>query len=332
MFRKPKRKIKALRPKTSEDDGKNEEQQVQQPDAADSEGLGEHGESITTSTTRELLEEARKRVKQSSTTATTTALAANATTPLQKSSAGGIMHTYNTSKENPVTAHDLLVVSTAEHHPAAADAAPHNNNTVSDGIFRNAQRNAFHAGPLRAAASVRVTARFDYQPDVCKDYKDTGFCGFGDTCIYLHDRGDTLTGWQLDQQWEQEQKAKREQQQREMQDYAAGKPTQHKKHSNNNDEETVDDGLPFACHLCREPFKNPVVTACGHYFCEACIMNRVRHESEQCPICGRDTGSVFNQPTKLLAKKRRVLGRLASNADDSWEQYAQALSASTKTS
>lgn len=215
MFRKPKRKLKALRPKTSEED---EEQQAQQPDAANSKYPDEQYESTTSagSTTRELLEEARKRVKQSSTTVATTALKST-TTQSQKISAGsGIMHTYNTSKEKPITAHDL-VVSTAEHHPAAADAAaPHSSdNTISDGIFRNAQRNAFHAGPLRAAASVRVTARFDYQPDVCKDYKDTGFCGFGDTCIYLHDRGDTLTGWQLDQQWEQEQKAKKEQQQRE---------------------------------------------------------------------------------------------------------------------
>jgi RING finger protein 113A len=29
-------------------------------------------------------------------------------------------------------------------------------------------------GPLRANMYVRVSARFDYQPDVCKDYKETG--------------------------------------------------------------------------------------------------------------------------------------------------------------
>ena len=37
-------------------------------------------------------------------------------------------------------------------------------------------------GPLRAPAFVRTTARFDYQPDICKDYKETGFCGYGDQC------------------------------------------------------------------------------------------------------------------------------------------------------
>ena len=171
---------------------------------------------------------------------------------------------------------------------------------------------------------MRVTARLDYQPDICKDYKETGFCGFGDTCIYLHDRGDTLTGWQLEQQWEQEQKAKREQQQREMQDYAAGKRGGASSQNNDGSSSSSvepDDGLPFACHLCRAHFKHPVVTTCGHYFCEACIMNHVRQESEHCPICDKDTGSVFNQPTKLLAKKRKVLGVQQSKAEDSWEQY-----------
>ena len=41
-------------------------------------------------------------------------------------------------------------------------------------------------GPLRAPAFVRTTARFDYQPDICKDYKETGFCGYGDQCKYVH--------------------------------------------------------------------------------------------------------------------------------------------------
>ncbi|MCL7046562.1 hypothetical protein MKW94_028302 [Papaver nudicaule] len=34
-------------------------------------------------------------------------------------------------------------------------------------------------GPLRASAHIRTSARWDYQPDICKDYKETGYCGFG---------------------------------------------------------------------------------------------------------------------------------------------------------
>lgn len=32
---------------------------------------------------------------------------------------------------------------------------------------------------MRASAHIRVTARFDYQPDLCKDFKETGYCGYG---------------------------------------------------------------------------------------------------------------------------------------------------------
>lgn len=45
---------------------------------------------------------------------------------------------------------------------------------------------------------MRVSARFDYQPDICKDYKETGFCSYGDSCKFMHDRGDYKSGWELD--------------------------------------------------------------------------------------------------------------------------------------
>ena len=48
---------------------------------------------------------------------------------------------------------------------------------------------------------MRTTARFDYDPSICKDYKETGTCGYGDSCIYLHDRSDYKSGWQIEQEW-----------------------------------------------------------------------------------------------------------------------------------
>lgn len=53
-------------------------------------------------------------------------------------------------------------------------------------------------GPLRASQHVRTTVRFDYQPDICKDYKETGYCGYGDACKFVHDRGDYKSGWELE--------------------------------------------------------------------------------------------------------------------------------------
>lgn len=37
----------------------------------------------------------------------------------------------------------------------------------------------YRKGPLQAPQFLRSTVRWDYQPDICKDYKETGFCGFG---------------------------------------------------------------------------------------------------------------------------------------------------------
>ena len=61
-----------------------------------------------------------------------------------------------------------------------------------------AEKGAGTHGPLRAATNVRMTVRVDYQPDICKDYKETGYCGFGDACKFMHDRGDYKAGWELD--------------------------------------------------------------------------------------------------------------------------------------
>ena len=43
----------------------------------------------------------------------------------------------------------------------------------------NASSGMVRKGPIRAPEHLRATVRWDYQPDICKDYKETGFCGFG---------------------------------------------------------------------------------------------------------------------------------------------------------
>ena len=35
-------------------------------------------------------------------------------------------------------------------------------------------------GPVKAPTNIRTITITDYNPEVCKDYKQTGFCGFGD--------------------------------------------------------------------------------------------------------------------------------------------------------
>jgi RING finger protein 113A len=305
MFRKPKRKLK---------------ESIRRKDENDLVGTalarGQDGESDEEET-EELQREIARNKREKSGVGTRNASIKST----EKSPNDPVMHSYEANASSLLNAARDLVTSTAEHHPTTAPGGDKEHLiTREDGIYRGDQvRNKFHAGPIRAAAHVRVTARFDYQPDICKDYKETGFCGYGDTCIYLHDRGDTISGWQLEQQWEEQQKLKKEKQDREMHNFALGNREGNGK--SDDDAVIVDDGLPFACHLCREHFKEPVVTNCLHYFCESCIMNHVRTVSEACPICGKDTGSVFNLPSKLISKKRKVLGLEATNESDSWVQY-----------
>lgn len=99
-------------------------------------------------------------------------------------------------------------------------------------------------GPIRAPAHLRATVRWDYQPDICKDYKETGYCGFGDSCKFLHDRSDYKAGWQLEMDYAAQQKGDCESDEDD---------TKYEIHS---DEES----LPFKCFICRQSFANPVVT------------------------------------------------------------------------
>ena len=45
---------------------------------------------------------------------------------------------------------------------------------------------------------IKSSIRFDYKSGICKDFRDTGFCGFGDNCIFVHDRSDLYSGWEID--------------------------------------------------------------------------------------------------------------------------------------
>lgn len=97
-------------------------------------------------------------------------------------------------------------------------------------------------GPIRAPANLRATVRWDYQPDICKDYKETGFCGFGDSCKFLHDRSDYKHGWQLEREWNEGE-------------YQEGSDDDTKYEINMDEEE-----LPFKCVICRGRFVDPIVT------------------------------------------------------------------------
>ncbi|XP_019197518.1 PREDICTED: zinc finger CCCH domain-containing protein 1-like [Ipomoea nil] len=147
-------------------------------------------------------------------------------------------------------------------------------------------------GPLRASAHIRVSARFDYQPDICKDYKETGYCGYGDSCKFMHDRGDYKSGWQLEKEWDEAEKAKKRRMEMGMLD---------DEESAEQSDDDDDDALPFACFICRQPFVDPVMTKCKHYFCEHCALKH-HAKNKKCFVCNQPTLGIFNTAFEIRKK------------------------------
>ncbi|KAH6786102.1 hypothetical protein C2S51_038557 [Perilla frutescens var. frutescens] len=146
-------------------------------------------------------------------------------------------------------------------------------------------------GPLRASAHIRVSVRFDYQPDICKDYKETGYCGYGDSCKFMHDRGDYKPGWQLEKEWEDKEKARAKRMAKAMKDDDDDE-------SPEASDEEDDNALPFACFICRQPFEDPVVTKCKHYFCEHCALKH-HAKNKKCFVCNEPTLGIFNSAFEI---------------------------------
>ncbi|KAL0575685.1 RNA-splicing factor [Marasmius crinis-equi] len=162
-------------------------------------------------------------------------------------------------------------------------------------------------GPQRSNNStIRTVTIVDYQPDVCKDYKETGYCGFGDTCKFLHDRGTYLAGWQLDKLAENSK------------NQAAGD-------DDSDDSDSDDEDIPFACLICRKHYTDPIVTRCGHYFCSACAIKRFA-KTPKCAACGAPTGGMFNRADKILEKvnkKRKQKEEEDGNDDNDGEGHIE---------
>eukprot|EP00984_Skeletonema_dohrnii_P014207 scaffold5949_cov120-Skeletonema_dohrnii-CCMP3373.AAC.1 len=353
MFRKPKKKPSALRnsggsgatTSTTSSGSKqaNKKRPRQTRDSSSSDNDDNDNDDDGANNTSDLLQQIRQERSNNDNKKIKSLLNTSGTTKHKKISSG-MMHQYKSS--NVQLSAKEMATRTAEYHPANDNDSNNKDDDDNDNSdkaqnaalpsLQKAAHNPFHAGPLKATTFVRTTARFDYQPDICKDYKETGFCGFGDTCIYLHDRGDTKSGWQMEQEYEERKRGEEERKGREMERFmnsmmcgevGSGGGGVKKKKSGDDDDyfgnnkeddaKSANDGIPYACHICRGPFQNPVVTTCGHYYCESCMQTRIRESGlTTCPICQKDTHGVLNHAQKLVAKKRRLVGR-----DGSWEDY-----------
>ncbi|KAK1766519.1 hypothetical protein QBC33DRAFT_102742 [Phialemonium atrogriseum] len=187
-------------------------------------------------------------------------------------------------------------------------------------IQKNPDAPTRSVGPIKAPTNVRTVTQIDYAPDVCKDYKTTGFCGFGLNCKYLHDRSDHKQGWQLDREWETVTKGKK------IKGTVVASANRDKADGNNDDDEddAMLEDIPFVCIICKGPYREPVVTRCGHYFCEPCALTRYRRDPG-CAACGAGTNGMFNSAKrlkKLLERKRERAAKRRQEAIDAGEEVS----------
>ncbi|EFO86761.1 CRE-TAG-331 protein [Caenorhabditis remanei] len=143
----------------------------------------------------------------------------------------------------------------------------------------NAASGYNRVGPVRAPQFLRQTVRWDFAPDICKDYKETGFCTFGDSCKFVHDRSDYKHGWEIDEEYEAGKYGVEDDTDYEIRDQ--------------------DDAFPEDCFICGKPFVDPIVTKCKHYFCTDCALKAFQ-KSSKCPVCHQNTEKIMNAAKDLI--------------------------------
>jgi RING finger protein 113A len=211
-------------------------------------------------------------------------------------------------EESELSAKNLLGTTRTKKpdENAAPDGTYKGSSNYSKFIPKNPDAPPRAVGPMKAPSNIRTVTITDFAPDVCKDYKQTGFCGYGDNCKFLHAREDYKQGWALDKEWEAAGKD------RKKFTIVASANRDQKQEDEDDADAALLEKIPFACIICKESYKYPIVTQCGHYFCEKCALQRYK-KNPSCANCGSGTNGVFNGAKnlqKLLDRKRKREERL----------------------
>lgn len=230
---------------------------------------------------------------------------------------------YDDSSKDVLSAKSLLGSTRAmPKEPQMPDGTYRGLANQSSFIQKNPDAPDRKVGPIKAPTNIRTITVMDYSPDVCKDYKQTGFCGFGDNCKFLHSREDYKQSWALDREWEDVTKGKKN-----LGGTIVASADRNKTVEDDDDaEEALLESIPFVCLICRGAYQSPIITRCGHYFCEPCALKRYRKDPS-CAQCGAGTNGVFNSGKrlqKLLDKKKERAARRRQEAMERGEEISDA--------
>ena len=159
----------------------------------------------------------------------------------------------------------------------------------------------------------KVNCIFDYAPGICKDFKETGYCGFGETCIFVHDRGDYKLGWEMERDWQKMQKIREK---KKMEKFKKKKLENENIHlsdissssSSDCDCHSEKEKLNTICKICNNEISNAVIVNCGHIFCEKCVVGHFKENKKKCIVCGENLNGIFNNANKIIEHMKKKNG------------------------
>lgn len=152
-------------------------------------------------------------------------------------------------------------------------------------------------GPMKANTTIKASSQIDYSRGICKDYKVSGVCGYGDGCIFLHDRTEYKSSYEIDIELKRKEILKKK---REIEGLSFALSSNNNKDSIVNMEDN--ENKKEVCRICSKRYINPVETICKHVFCEGCAL-RNYSKSKKCFVCNKDVNGIFNSIDDVTKRK-----------------------------
>ena len=217
---------------------------------------------------------------------------------------------YKSGASGTITKEYAQLKETLEREEAAEKLKPDDRTMAQRMKEQNEKSSKYFVsiGPARISNTVKHTNTIDYNPSRCKDFFQAGYCVFGDSCIFIHDRCDYKFGWQIDKEYEAKQKKKQERRQKRLEAIIAQQDP-HELGLDSTDSENEDTLLGPAvyahidpvCPSCKQDYKTPILLVCNHILCESCA-GKEYAKTGKCPKCSKRMSGVFNTGAKVLER------------------------------